>query len=328
MNPNMGNSFFRINTILALLGTEEMTYSVNELSSLLDLGKDVIYEDLITITRDEESSFTICSEDETLEEEFADPDIFELNLRRGVYDDVELFIETPFSSDIQLVLTNREWSALSDFLQDQNYEMKNRKKGVLIKNAVSAVSERELKLRDTIRGWMDSGKNLELEYEGKSGAVNRFPVRPIRILHNVSDDLIYLVAVGLDQYGDPRLSFYRFDRIHKVEPSDADLPGPDQLGALPDMDILWGTEMGEAVHVKLRVYDEVGVVDRVRKDLGERAKDHFTKAGDYYIYEDDVIGINKFAGWVRSYGASMIVLEPQELAHRMIASAKERIAYY
>ncbi len=327
MNPLMGNGFYRLNTILALLSTEEMTYSVQELSLLLDVAKETLYDDLILIMKEEENSFTVCAEDEELED-FVYSEEFEKKLRSGAYDAVELFVETPFPSDLQMVLTDREWSALSDFLRDREYDMKDRNRRMLIKNSVSAVSDRELALRNSIRMWMEDRKNLELEYEGKSGRVNTFTVRPVRILHNVADDLIYLVAEGQDASGALRLFFYRFDRIHKAAPSDRLLPEADLSDEIRGLDIIWGTEMGEPIHVKLRVYDEVGVADRVRKDLGERAKDHFRKDGDYYLYEDDVIGINKFAVWVRGYGASMIVLEPKELAERMIRSARERIRYY
>ncbi len=328
MNPLMGNGFYRLNTILALLGTEEMTYSLNELATLLDVGKSTLYDDILTIMQDTEKSFTVCTEDEELEEEFIYSDEFEKRLRAGEYDDVSLFVETPFPSDIQMVLTNREWSALSDFLRDRNYEMKSQNKGILIKNSVSAVSDRELSFRNSIRNWMEDGKNLEIEYKGKNGQVSRFPVRPVQILHNISDDLIYLVAVSSDTEGSPRLSFLRFDRIVKAEPKQVVLPEMDVEETLKDLEITWGTELGERYHVKVRIYDEIKVVDRVKRDLGKRAAEHLRREGDYVIYEDDVIGINKFAAWVRSYGASMIVLEPAGLAERMIESAKERLKYY
>ncbi len=93
--------------------------------------------------------------------------------------------------------------------------------------------------------------------------------------------------------------------------------------------MMWGTEYSdEPIHIKLKIYDKAGVPERVRRDLGKKADRCLKKDVDGYIYEDDVIGIKKCMAWVRSYGSSIIVLEPKDERQRMIESAKERYAYY
>ena len=50
--------------------------------------------------------------------------------------------------------------------------------------------------------------------------------------------------------------------------------------------------------------------------------------GDYYYYEDDILGIPDFRRWLRSYGSSITVLEPQSLIDEITKNTKKTLFYY
>ena len=327
MNKLLANGFYRLNTIIALLGNDEFSYSVQELSDLLNIDRNTLRNDLITIMRDDDNSFTVCARDEEWEDRFTYSPEFEKNFRAGRFDDVQIFIESPFKSDIHVVLSDREWSALADFLRAREYDLMDRRSNVLIKNTVGAVPERDLMLRDQISGMIEAGKMLKLEYVNKAGEYGVFDVRPLAIIQNVSDDMIYLAADGYTG-AEVFTAFYRFDRIRSVKETKSVIPDADHDELFEKLPLMWGTELSEPVHVRLKIFDEVGVYERIKRNLGVRAEQHLVAEEDHYIYEDDVIGIHKFASWVRSYGASVVVLEPRSLADAITDSARERLKYY
>ena len=52
------------------------------------------------------------------------------------------------------------------------------------------------------------------------------------------------------------------------------------------------------------------------------------KDGNYYYYEDDILGMPDFRRWLRSYGSSITVLEPQTLIDEIIESTRKTLSYY
>ena len=50
--------------------------------------------------------------------------------------------------------------------------------------------------------------------------------------------------------------------------------------------------------------------------------------GDCYYYEDDIIGFQGFQRWIRSYGTSIVVLEPESLKNEVVQQAHEVLKKY
>ena len=50
--------------------------------------------------------------------------------------------------------------------------------------------------------------------------------------------------------------------------------------------------------------------------------------GEFYYYEDDIIGLGEFQRWLRSYGSSIQVIEPKELRDDIINAAKTGLEFY
>ena len=97
---------------------------------------------------------------------------------------------------------------------------------------------------------------------------------------------------------------------------------------------MWGVNYSEkGVKVKLKIFNEGKVIERVKNDLGSKLNDtnfkFFEENGtEYAIFEDEVIGTEVFLSWVYSYGASMVLLEPRELVDKIIDSIEQRKQQY
>ena len=337
-NDNNKNALYRLSLILTLLDSDEYSYSINDLTQLTGIPKSVLYDDIVSIMSDSDLSIVIYAVDE-------DYDSFEYSsefvkvLKSGRYDDVELAVNMPNRKDISVVLSNRELIVLDDFLSGKNFSLIKRREGYLIKNNIASVNERDIQTMTKLGSYIDQEKCCKVAYVAKDKTMFTDTIRPLKIVYDAENNFTYLAFYKTE------LAFYRLDRIKSVE----DAPAGSSIEV--DMDeigerlrILWAAEISEPVKVKIKIYDEYGVARRVRRDLGESRARHLTgpftdevsindrvendKPIDYYIYEDEVIGIYKFAAWVRSYGSSIVVLEPEEMAKKMVESAVKRLSYY
>ena len=330
-NELLKNSLYRLNLLLSLMDSDEFNYSINELVTLTGIPKTVLYDDIISIMSDMELSIVLYAVDEDYES-FEYSKEFVKALRAGKYDDVELAVTVPYQKDISIVLTNREFVALEDFMKSNNLKLMRKKDNYFIKNNISEINDHDYKIMSELASYIQQGKSCLVVYVSRDKTLYKNVVKPLKIVFDVDNNFTYLA------FYNERMAFYRLDRIKQV--SDAageEVVISDELQKELDekLRILWGAESSEPEHVKIKIYDEFGVADRVKHDLGAKADGHFTgpfpaedEEVEYYIYEDDVIGINKFAAWVRSYGSSIIVLEPETLARQMVESAEKRIGYY
>ena len=328
----MTNSIYRLETLITLLGGEGTT--INRLSKFMDVSKNVIYDDLLSIMKDKNSRLMILTYDEDYEDDFLSDEteaggqsasLFARDIKTGKYDDVEIFVSTPYSNKIEVVLTAEEMDALQDF-SDQNVGGGSAGGlSYLVKNSNSNYTERDIELSNYLIETMEDGDSLTITYLPHKNGASPFTktIRPIRIVHNINDNLVYVC----DHEG----NFYRFDCIKDYRPSD------EKLEISPDIDMkkfdkMWGVILSEDyTHVKLKIFDEVNVIERVKKDLGNKANEntfHYYEEEGYAIYEDDVVGVGSFMSWVYSYGSSVVLLSPDELVKRVVDSIKIRKEYY
>ena len=322
------NALYRLNLLLSLLNSDEYSYSINELEKLTGIPKAVLYDDIISVMSDAELSIVIYAVDEEYES-FEYSREFEKELRAGKYDDVEIACSVPFQKDVSVELSNQELVALSDFLKSRNYKLLGRRENFLIKNNLSEINDHDYRIMQKLSVYIDAKKPCRVVYITRDKNLLSDELYPLKIVFDVENNFTYLAFYNDD------LKFCRLDRIKQVEDSVKNMPFDEsKMQEINErLKILWGAEMSDPVNVKLKIYDEQGAYQRVKHDLGSKAEGHLTgpyksSEGDYYIYEDKVIGIYKFAAWVRSYGSSVIVLEPDSLARMMIESAKKKLDYY
>ena len=318
MNKLTENRFYRMATIISLLsaynGNTNCVFSIERLTKLLNISEETLREDLCQIigTDNDNAMFSLeaCSDDI---DDIIDP--------LTVDKDMEIYLSGYYNSKVDLVLDSDEWTLLNDLLDDKLDSGIEKSKVCLFKNSLNAFPDKYVEWMNALNEAIEAGSSVRFMYKDRYDKLGEVKTRPVKLIHAVDDNLIYLV--GHNGY------FYRFDRIAEEIKN-----CKESFELRDDIDYtlyekMWGAENAKnPVHVKVKIYKEAGVPRRVLDDLGARADGHITEFDDYIIYEDDVIGINKFKSWVYGYGKSMVVLEPQKLRDEIIDSIKKRWNYY
>ena len=242
-----------------------------------------------------------------------DEDGFISRLRAGGFDEYRFSI-SDYGPNVEVIMTSAEYDILNDFLNVHNLE-----KALYIKNSnITDLDENKVDDIIFLLEVIENGDSIDFIYEGATYKRKR-TIRPIKILHNTNDDIYYL----FDHHGNS----YLVDKLSEMHISDKKQNISSKIN-LDRFNKMWGVNYSErGTRIKLKIYDEGNVIDRVKNDLGSKVSDktfsYFEDKG-YAIYEDEVIGVDNFLSWVYSYGSSMVVLEPRELVDRVINSIKER----
>ncbi len=356
---SLQNQDYRMLAIVSLLSAnEDRPFSISELSELLGVDLPTIRSDIASLYNKDIDALSILTDDEDLDDALfeSEPVTVQNEIKKGKYDDAPLMIEKNYEKkdrQVDLVLNQSEFEALkpflSEFLADADIEI-GRDNGISVKNMDYDVlnndfwaSEMSVYQKiDRIRSAIAEKKPLLMSY--KRGAAKKIefnkPVFPVSIIFEKSNRQFYLEAVNLNlingryvpwkdrETNDIVHTEYRLDRILSLELEQN--PAMDPINVSPyDWSRVWGLETGRSpVHVKIKIYDEAGVPERIRRDLGGRSKETLKKYDGYYIYEDDIVGVNKFRSWIRSYGSSVVVLEPQEIRDKVLESVKEQLKMY
>lgn len=334
MENNFNNSFYRIHTITALLSAyrfvegdlyEDEYYTIERLSSLLKVPIGVIRNDLISLVNFKENSvslmFPFIEDGEFMENTPENKKAIE----KGVYDKEPIVISGMENDGIGVVLSASELDILSKFLEGNGYNMEQKSKTLLIKNSARPLSEEDSKKMVKIENAIRGKKAIQFMYAKARAGVEarKHVIYPLKLVYNNSMDLYYVLT---ERKG--KIVSYRLDRISHIEKTNEVLEKPD-ASVLDGIEKNWNMDSKEsAVHVKIKIQDFGNVIEKVKLDLGVKAEGHLYKEGDDYIYEDDIIGINSFRSWLFSYGASMVVLEPEDLRKRVIDSTKRRLKKY
>lgn len=124
--------------------------------------------------------------------------------------------------------------------------------------------------------------------------------------------------------GEPHknLQLWRLDRIRSLSVTDIPFTYPQGFDLHTLFADRWGLQGGDRMHVRVRFYDDFNVVNRVRAETAHRRNRVLHEEPDgTWIYEDDVVGFDDFRMWLRSFGASAEVLEPENLRAAMRESA-------
>ncbi len=194
-----------------------------------------------------------------------------------------------------------------------------------IKTTIDAIPEHILKRQDIIQNAILQKKKIEFKYKSPNYPTNNIKCSPLSIIENLTTHILYLK--------DTENNYYRIDRIKSLikilkEDSNIESYSPD-----PYQKYFWGTEYkdhGEPIHVKIRINPETSnIITKIKSDTLLRSETCILfKDGNYYYYEDDVLGIQDFRRWLRGYGSSIIVIEPQSLIDEIVDGANKTLEYY
>ena len=100
------------------------------------------------------------------------------------------------------------------------------------------------------------------------------------------------------------------------------------MGA-PDFYPKASNEHNEQFHVKLKIFNETAnLLKKIQSETANRKYGKLYQEGDTYFYEDDVIGKDSFRSWLRSYGSSVLVLEPLSLAKEIYEMERRKLEVF
>ncbi|GEM_PF-3004954 len=134
----------------------------------------------------------------------------------------------------------------------------------------------------------------------------------------------------------------KIDRIRNLKVHNDEKVPPVKPGELDVLDYIWGGDIcpdemaqkgGYVIrHVKIRISKDTGnIYEKIKTETNGR---RFGKLYDdpeneeIAYYEDDVCGMGSFKRWLLGYGASVMVLEPVELAEEMYRLLLNRLERY
>lgn len=142
-------------------------------------------------------------------------------------------------------------------------------------------------------------------------------------------------ALGLN-HNNEKYESIRLDYIKKVEV----LNGENKIYHSKKLYLIYKEMFGagyndEVFHVKVLVQNFGNIISRfksltlIRSNSSLRALSNFPLNCKYtHIYEDDIRGLDDFARFLRSFGSSVIALEPIELKQKMVQSYNRLLDKY
>lgn len=251
----------------------------------------------------------------------------------GHYDNWEWVIEFDRGSSFILVhnqdellpLSRLEYSSIKEELKETKFSLSHStifEKKENVKPLTPEMWENLEIIQDAIA----RKKAVRYSYEKNNKEIKTYTVFPTGISINVSENWHYMQSADGHQY--------RLDRFkQKCKIVDSDEPYPEIIEK-PLQKYGWGIYLEKdlaPVHVKLRITNSPAIITRIQRDIHSRIEAgtaKLTAEDQYYLYEDDVLGLEEFKRWIRGYGTSILVLEPLSIRDQMLQGAKDTLGYY
>ncbi|MCR4424627.1 MAG: WYL domain-containing protein [Firmicutes bacterium] len=148
---------------------------------------------------------------------------------------------------------------------------------------------------------------------------SRREVEPLGLVYYWFHDAWYLIAFCRRSH---EIRHFRVDRIRALVMTDEAFTYPDGFDLASYMAPIWGVYADEPTRVRVRFYDEMNVIARLRAEVAARPSATLARASDgTYVLADYVSGLSEFRAWLRTFGSSAEVLEPTSLRDQLIESA-------
>lgn len=329
---NYHKSEDRLSILYALLQSDYYEFTIRSVSRDLVLPLAVIRQDCAVLFTSPELKLHISDyPDHTLSVE---SDSFTEALLNGSYDEqiFELTINVPlFPDGFYLPVDELEYGVISDRfpqLLEQNHLPVNfyTKHTIFDMPFEEHISQRHVMvaIRDAlfkIRGAIHDKRIISFDYLTAQGGKHHEYTVPETIFHDANENLYYCI----DYLG----RAFRLDRMNSIQlrkKSDMDTKQTER------MDYLWSAETSDTdpIHVKFKIVGHTtnlfSKIDRETKHRKYRKL--YQDENNIWIYEDDIIGVNSFCRWLRSYGSSIVVLSPDSIIQRMKNSARKILENY
>ena len=325
------NNFDTIGLIISLILSDSFTASVNSLAAACNLPNQQMRKYLGVIFNNK-NLLTHLSPSPKTDDENDDDDFIDIarnflsEIISGNADtkpiyliDMDDFIDDYLLLPITSVEAGYIRNTYPKLIQNQRASLFE------IKDSLNSMPKPILEKYDIVQTSIFQNKKIEFKYKSPRFDLTKIVCSPVTIIQNLTTNILYIK--------DTENNYYRFDRIKSkiritTEPSDFNQYIPSSY-----QKYFWENEYlehGEPIHVKLRIKAETSnIIEKIKNDTVLRSETgKLYKKGDYYYYEDYILGIPDFRRWMRSFGSSITVLEPQTLIKEIINSTTKTLTYY
>ena len=327
---NNSNAIERLSNIFCLLQNNGYDASIKEISRTLGVPINVIREDIKALLKNE--TFSSFFNEDLWDEDLHDDFSYDTEDIPNISDNTLLTLN---SADFQIpdnhvpmYITHREKELLAQYYPD--IIERSNKKLYMTKDAPTKLEADTHKLCELIQQAIDNNKYLKFSYKNtKDGTLKIYELAPKLIYHNTSNGRIYMITL----WNDEKVSPWRIDRMYSctiVKNREDTAPMPQKL--LDKFDYFWAMDLDtidEPVHIKIRIHGfSRNIIEKIQNDISRRKYAKFYQEGEYWYYEDEIIGLSSFRTWIYQYGSAMVVMEPVTLARDVYNSAVERLKKY
>ncbi len=350
MFDNM-NAYNRLSELMALLMSERFSegISINGISSVLKVPPEIITGDVLTLLGDSHIRGSLVIP------EGKDIRAWKNSLKKGdtsaldmhIRIDPDLFLTDGAGDTVPVNLSSFEKNVFARAANASHIS-----DPVWIKEPVFAGTGETPGIIGPIQIAIEQGHPVSFAYITGNERDKYEGFIPRSIYLDLHDKSKYL-AGKCDGTG---LMLKRIDRIRELKVHGDENVPPIEERELDLLDYIWGVDIepGEKWddkdraggndsspepvegyrirHVKIKIYKETGnIYEKIKTETNGR---RFGKLYDdpeeekVAYYEDDVCGMGSFKRWLLGYGASVMVLEPYELAEDIYRILQRRLERY
>ena len=307
---NNSNSLERLSNIFTLLASPQEDANIENISTALGIPSSIIEQDLQSLLKNETFQANTILVNDNSTSLSLDPNGFQFP-----YNTIPIVV-----SNSEKTLLNKYFPTLSGSNQlDKTYH---------IKETPTVSMDSYAQLCNRIQLAIDNHYRVKFTYRSRNKKqLLNVSVEPHLLYHNVNNGRIYLVSIK------DKIYTYRLDLILSLTelPQEKFIPdySEDQLGIF---DYLWGMDLSSLDnphHIKLRItaYNQ-NIIKKIKNDIARRKYAKLYQEGEYWYYEDDIIGLSAFKTWVYQFGYTVLVETPENLAREIYESALQRIKNY
>lgn len=249
------------------------------------------------------------------------------------YDDFHYCVNADnFTNPLYVSVSSEEYDSLVNLLAEnglgEKYINMNTKEYYKICPEYNDYTAADKEIEDIAIEAIRQDRYLSFEYR-TSG--ERICIKPLRVVRHSRFGVSYIVTL---QEGIDKIIPYRADRMKKPKIEDGEVCEFD-MKLLEDLPYMWSMDFEGRFDTRIKVYnDNFGkVIDKVKRDLEYHKNENgpvykVEEVEDGIIVSGKVIGKNAFLAWLRTYGASIEIIEPAEFREDMIEEAKKRLKLY
>lgn len=249
------------------------------------------------------------------------------------YDDFHYCINADeFTNPLYVCLSSEEYYSLVNLLEEnglgERYINMETKEYYKICPEYNDYNNSDRDIIDIVLDAIEQDRCIRFYYKSKNQTEC---IKPLKVVRHSRFGVTYVVTLKKDV---DNIISYRVDRMSNVEVVDK-APCKVDMSILDKLPYMWSMDFEGQFDVKIKVYNDNNgkVIDKVKRDLEYHRNEKgpaykLDKIEDGIVMTGHVIGKNAFMAWLRTYGASIEVLEPLELRNEMIEEAKRRLKLY